>query len=43
MNKCNIVNFDKDYRGQEKTLWQIPIFRETHAAPSGYAYHCPHT
>ena len=25
------------------TLWQIPMFRETHAAPSGHAYHFPHT
>ena len=25
------------------TLWQIPMFRETCAAPSGHAYHCLHT
>ena len=23
------------------TLWKIPVFRETHAAPSGHAYHWP--
>ena len=25
------------------TLRQIPVFRETRAASSGHAYHCPHT
>ena len=25
------------------TLRQIPVFRETCAAPSGHAYHCLHT
>ena len=25
------------------TLRQIPVFRETCAAPSGHTYHCPNT
>ena len=25
------------------TIWQIPVFSETHAALSGHVYHCPHT